>query len=58
MWIGTHTISQEMDEVKVKGSHRIEDRDHQGNRTEATWEIRYRRIRVLRPIGKQNGIPN
>ena len=42
-----------MDEVKVKGLHRIEVRDNKGNVTEAVLEIKYRRIRVLPPIGKQ-----
>jgi Transposase DNA-binding len=54
---GTHTISQEMDEAQVKGLHRIEVRDQQGNRSAATLEIRYRRIRVLPPIGKQKRYP-
>ncbi len=54
---GTHTISQEMDEAQLKGLHRIAVRDKQGNRSEATLEIGYRRIRVLPPIGKQKRYP-
>ncbi len=54
---GTRTISKEMDEVQLKGLHRIEVRDKQGNCSEATLEIRYRRIRVLPPIGKQKRYP-
>src|ERR1039457_3961045 len=54
---GTHTISQVMDAAQLRGLHRIEVRDKQGNRSEATLEIRYRSIRVLPPIGKQKRYP-
>ena len=54
---GDHTIAQEMDEVAVKGLHRIEVRDSNGDPDEAVLEIRYRRIRVLPPIGKQKRYP-
>jgi len=54
---GTHTIADEMDEVRVKGVHRIEVRDSKGDRSQAVLEIRYRRIRVLPPIGKQQRYP-
>ena len=54
---GTRTISQEMGKVPSKGLHRIEVRDKQGNCSQATLEIRYRRIRVLPPIGKQKRYP-
>lgn len=54
---GDHTIADEMDEVAVKGQHRIEVRDNNGDPDEAVLEIRYRRIRVLPPIGKQKRYP-
>ena len=54
---GTRTISQEMDETPVKGLHRIEVRDPQGNRSEATLQLRYRRLRVFPPAGKQKRYP-
>ena len=54
---GTHTIADEMSEVRVKGLHRIEVRDAKGDRSEAVLEIRYRRMRVLPPIGKQQRYP-
>lgn len=54
---GTHTIADEMGEVPVKGVHRIEVRDAKGDRSEAVLEIRYRRIQVLPPIGKQQRYP-
>ena len=54
---GDHTIADEMDDVAVKGLHRIEVRDRNGDPDEAVLEIRYRKIRVLPPIGKQNRYP-
>lgn len=54
---GAHTIADEMSEVRVKGLHRIEVRDAKGDRSEAVLEIRYRRIRVWPPIGKQKRYP-
>ena len=54
---GTHTIADEMREVRVNGVHRIEVRDAKGHRSEAVLEIRYRQIRVLPPIGKQQRYP-
>jgi hypothetical protein len=54
---GGHTIADEMAEVRVRGLHRIEFRDERGQRCEATLEIRYRRIGVLPPIGKQKLYP-
>ena len=54
---GGHTIADEMAEVRVQGLHRIEFRGAHGERCEAQLEIRYRRIRVLPPIGKQKNYP-
>jgi hypothetical protein len=54
---GDHTIADEMEEVAVKGLHRIEVRDSRGDLDEAVIEIRYRKIRVLPPIGKQQRYP-
>lgn len=50
---GDHTIADEMGEVRVRGLHRVEFRDERGQLCQATLEIRYRRISVLPPIGKQ-----
>src|SRR6202041_289035 len=47
---GEHTVADEMDEVAVKGLHRIAVRDENGGPAEAILEIRYRRVRVLPPI--------
>jgi hypothetical protein len=54
---GEHTIADEMDEVAIKGLHRIEVRDKKGNSREAVLELKYKRIKVLRPIGKQERYP-
>lgn len=54
---GNHTIAQEMDEVRVKGIHRIVVRDQYGKVERAALELRYRRITVLPPIGKQRRYP-
>jgi hypothetical protein len=50
---GEHTIADEMHEVPVKELHRVDVRDKKGNVSQAVLEIRYRRIHVLPPIGKQ-----
>jgi hypothetical protein len=39
---GDHTIAEEMEEVAVKGLHRVEVRDSRGDPDEAVLEIRYR----------------
>ena len=52
-----HTISQQMETVDVKANHRITVLDKKGKPAEAILEIRYRRIRVLPPIGKQRRYP-
>jgi hypothetical protein len=54
---GDHTIADEMHDVEVSGRHPVEVRDSKGNLGTATVEIRYRRIRVLPPIGKQKRYP-
>jgi hypothetical protein len=54
---GEHTILEEMDEARVKGLHKVEVRDKKGNVSEALLEIRYKRIKVLPPIGKQKKYP-
>ncbi|MCB1504346.1 MAG: IS4 family transposase [Hyphomicrobiaceae bacterium] len=54
---GTHTVADAMKEVRLKGVHRIEVRDDKGDINVAELEIRYARIRVLPPIGKQKHYP-
>ena len=51
---GDHTIADEMSEVSVQGMHRVDiDKDDH-----ADIELRYRRIQVLLPIGKQKRYPS
>lgn len=50
---GGHTIAREMAEVAVQGVHRVEVADG----VFAVLELRYKRIRVLPPIGKQKRYP-
>jgi hypothetical protein len=54
---GNHTIADEMDEVTVKGLHRIKVKDDKGDPDEALLEIRFRKLRILPPIGKQKKYP-
>jgi DDE family transposase len=50
---GDHTIADAMAEVPVAGRHAVEVRDGKGRIETVALELRYRRIRVLPPIGKQ-----
>ena len=54
---GKHTIADEMREVRIQGLHRIPVTDQKGHQSKAILEIRYHRIRVLPPIGKQKQYP-
>jgi hypothetical protein len=54
---GDHTIADEMEEVAIKSLHRIHVRDNHGDPDEAVLEIRYRKLRVLPPVGKQTRYP-
>jgi hypothetical protein len=47
-----------MSDARVRGLHRIEVRDKKGDVSDVTLEIKYRRIRVRPPIGKQNRYPD
>jgi transposase-like protein/DDE family transposase len=54
---GDCTLSEQMKEVRLKGLHRIEVRDKQGNCSDATLEVRYQRLRLLPPLKKQDRYP-
>ena len=54
---GHHTIATEMEETRVKGLHHIEVRNDQGEITKAALEIKFKRITVQPPIGKQKRYP-
>jgi hypothetical protein len=55
---GTHTVSDEMKETIVRGVHRVEVRDKRGECSTALLEMRYRRMLVRPPIGKQKEYPD
>jgi hypothetical protein len=55
---GSHTIATEMAETRCKGVHRIEVRDDHGELSHATLELRFRRIKILPPIGKRSRYPS
>jgi hypothetical protein len=46
-----------MEETAVKGFHHIEFRNDKGEMTKAALEIKFKRITVLPPIGKQKRYP-
>lgn len=50
---GKTRLETKMAEVRLKGIHRIAVRDRQGNPTEAILELRYLRVQLLPPVGKQ-----
>lgn len=54
---GGHTIAAEMEETSVKALHRIEVHNDKGEMAKATLEIKFKRITVLPPIGKQRRYP-
>src|SRR5215208_4417448 len=54
---GRHTIADEMGEVAVQGLHRVEVAGEDGKAGQASVELRYRRIQVRPPIGKQKRYP-
>jgi len=54
---GKHTIATEMEEVQVKGLHHVEVRDANGDMTRVALELKFKRIVVQPPIGKQKRYP-
>jgi hypothetical protein len=54
---GDHTIADEMHETRIKGVHSVEVRNSKGHIETARLELRYRRINVLPPVGKQRRYP-
>lgn len=54
---GLHTIAAAMRRIKVKAIHRVEVRDARGTVSQATVRVKYHRLRVYPPIGKQKGYP-
>jgi Transposase DNA-binding len=54
---GEHTIATEMKKASVQGLYRLQVRDDNGDPSEAVLKIKYRTIRVLPPINKQQQYP-
>jgi hypothetical protein len=54
---GGHTIAKEMNEAQVGGLHAVEVRGGKGRTETALVELKYRRVHVLPPIGKQKRYP-
>src|SRR6478609_5396026 len=54
---GTRTVSGAMDEVPVRGQHRVEVRDDKGAIETAVVELSYRSLRILPPVGKRKRYP-
>jgi len=55
---GQHTISAAMRGAKVKATYRVEVRDAKGTVSETTVDVRYQRLQVQPPIGKQKRHPS
>jgi hypothetical protein len=54
---GDHTIADEMGATRLKGLHRIEVRTDNGEIEKVVLEVRFKRITVQPPIGKQKRYP-
>jgi hypothetical protein len=54
---GQHTIAALMRKVKVKAIHQVEVRDAKGTVSQATVKVKYHRLQVYPPIGKQKEYP-
>jgi Transposase DNA-binding len=54
---GDHTVLAEMRDVETAGQHVIEVRDEAEEVVKVTLDIRFKRIRILPPIGKQKRYP-
>jgi len=54
---GDLTVSKVMNSAELKALHVIEVMDQKGQPQKAVLELRYRRVRILPPIGKQSRYP-
>ena len=54
---GIATINYEMADSPIKGDHRVEVRDKNGHVSVAVLKLKYRRLKVLPPQGKQSRYP-
>ena len=54
---GEHTIAGLMRRIKVKTTHQVEVRDAKGTVSQASVKLKYQRLRVYPPVGKQKDYP-
>jgi hypothetical protein len=54
---GGHTIADEMKKAPIRGLHDVEVRDRNGELCNARLLLKYERVKVLPPIGKQRRYP-
>jgi Transposase DNA-binding len=54
---GRHTIAAAMRRIKVKAVYQVEVRDAKGTVSKATVKVKYHRLQVHPPIGKQKKYP-
>ena len=54
---GNHTVAADMAKAEVKGRYRVEVRDTNGNPEIADLDIKFERLHLLPPIGKQKQYP-
>jgi hypothetical protein len=54
---GRHTVAEEMQEVRLKGRHRLKVKNNKGEWEEAVLDLRYRRIRVPPSRAKKKQCP-
>jgi hypothetical protein len=54
---GTHTVAADMAKAEIKGRYRVEVRDAHGDPDNADLDIKFERLHVLPPIGKQKQYP-
>ena len=54
---GEHTIADEMNKLKKKGTYTIEIEDKKRKKIKVKLDIKFKKIKVLPPIGKQKKYP-
>ena len=54
---GNHTVADDMAKAPIKGRYRVEVRDANGNPDLAELDIKFERLHLLPPIGKQKQYP-
>jgi Transposase DNA-binding len=54
---GNHTVADDMAKAAIRGRHRVEVRDANGNPSVAVLEIKFEKLQLLPPIGKQKQYP-